>query len=217
MKISAVIAQVGFIAVAAIAMYLFVASAQNDLRRSACMPLCKLQPAYAGSDRTAPDFELPDMDGHPVRLSSFRGKTVFLNFWTKTCAPCIEEMPSLAELARIGKGRNDFVVLTVSTDAGPAEVRDALQVALGGEPPFPVLFDPESTIVRDRYGTRLFPETWIIDPRGVIRARFDGGRNWAANIAIEVADMVQRAASCPVEFNESRPTGRFAGVCDDDS
>ena len=218
MKAPAVIAQIGFIVVAAVSVYSFVGAAQKDMRRSSCNALCKLAPSYAGSDRTAPDFELPDMDGKPVRLSSFRGKVVFLNFWTKTCGPCLEEMPSLVELARIAKGRKDFVVLTVSTDEGPADVRDTLKVALGGgELPFPVLFDPEAKVVNEKFGTHLFPETWVIDPSGVIRARFDGARDWSTPLAVEVGNMAGNAAACPMEFFKSAPRGSFAGLCEDDS
>ena len=179
--------------------------------------LCAMSPAYAGRDRFAPDFELPDMQGRLVRLSSFRGKTVFLNFWTKTCAPCLEEMPALSELAQVARSRRDFVVITVSTDEGQDSVRDTLTVALGGDPPFPVLFDPESTIVRDRYGTKLFPETWIIDPNGIIRARFDGARDWTDSLAVDIAEMVRRPGGCPVEFFKGQPKGPFAPLCADDS
>jgi len=208
------LAQIAFIIVAALAVFGFVRAAQNDQRRASCDALCALGPQYAGRDRTAPDFELPDMNGKPMRLSSFRGKTVFLNFWTKTCGPCLEEMPSIAELARIARTRSDVVVLTVSTDEGPDDVRDTLKVTLGGEPPFPVLFDPEAKIVRERYGTRLFPETWIIDPKGVIRARFDGARDWSNVLALELGEMVQRPGGCPVEFFKGSPRGPFAGLCE---
>ena len=216
MKTTAVAAQIGFIAVAALAVYGFVNAAKNDQRRASCSALCKLQPSYAGWNRTAPDFELPDMNGNRVKLSSFRGKTVFLNFWTKTCKPCLQEMPSLAEFARVAQGRGNIVVLTISTDEGPDAVRDTLKVSLSGaEPPFPVLFDPESNVVRDRYGTRLFPETWVIDPNGFIRARFDGARDWSMALPIEIGDMVQKPGGCPVEFFKGQPRGPFAGICED--
>jgi peroxiredoxin len=216
-KISAMLAQVGFIAVAALGVYAFVGAAQHDMRRASCTALCKLQPAYAGSDRRAPDFDLPDMSGHRVNLSSFRGKVVVLNFWTKTCGPCLEEMPSVAELAKIAQGRSDFVVLTVSTDEGPDAVRDTLRVTLNSEPPFPVLFDPESNVVNGRYGTRLFPETWLIDPDGVIRARFDGAKNWSTSLALEIVEKLGKPGACPVEFFKAMPHGPFAGLCEDDS
>lgn len=211
------IAQILFILVAAVAVYGFVHAAQNDQRSTGCKAMCALRPAYAGRNRIAPDFELPDMNGKPVRLSSFRGKTVFLNFWTKTCGPCLEEMPALAELGRIARSRDDIVVLTVSTDEGPDDVRDALKVALNGDPPFPVLFDPESKVVLDKYGTQLFPETWIIDPNGIIRARFDGARDWSNSLAVDVGEMVSRWGGCPIEIFKGQPRGGFAGLCTDDS
>lgn len=208
-----VLAQVGFIAAAAAAVYGFVTAARADTRRSGCTALCAMQPAYAGRDRTAPDFELPDLKGQKVRFSQYRGQTVVLNFWTKTCKPCLEEMPALAELARIGLKRKDFVVVTVSTDAGPDDVRDTLQVALNGEPPFPVLFDPDATVVAEKFGTRLYPETWIIDPQGVIRARFDGARDWSEPISLEVVELARRGGGCPIEFKKGLPRGPFAGLC----
>lgn len=211
------IAQLAFILVAAVTVYGFVHAAQNDQRTTGCEAICALRPAYAGQNRLAPDFELPDMNGKPVRLSSFRGKTVFLNFWTKTCAPCLQEMPALAELGRIAQSRKDIVVLTVSTDEGPDDVRDALKVALNGDPPFPVLFDPESKVVMDQYGTQLYPETWIIDPNGIIRARFDGARDWSSSLAIEVGEMVSRWGSCPVDIYKSKPRAGSVDVCTDDS
>lgn len=211
------IAQLAFILVAAVTVYGFVHAAQNDQRTTGCEAICALRPAYAGQNRLAPDFELPDMNGKPVRLSSFRGKTVFLNFWTKTCAPCLQEMPALAELGRIAQSRKDIVVLTVSTDEGPDDVRDALKVALNGDPPFPVLFDPESKVVMDQYGTQLYPETWIIDPNGIIRARFDGARDWSSSLALEVGEMVSRWGSCPADIYKSKPRAGAVDVCSDDS
>ena len=211
------IAQIAFIFLAAAAVFIFVRAAQNDERRTSCTAVCSLGPSYAGRNRTAPDFELPDMNGKMVKLSSFRGKTVFLNFWTKTCDPCKEEMPSIAELAKVAKTRDDMVVVTVSTDEGPESVKDLLKVLLNEEPPFPVLFDPDANVVRERYGTRLFPETWIIDPKGVIRARFDGARDWSTSIAVEIGEMVKKPVGCPIEFFKGMPRGDFAGLCGDDS
>ena len=47
----------------------------------------------------APKIVGHDLDGVPLQLSDYRGKVVILNFWSKTCPPCLEEMPSLASLA----------------------------------------------------------------------------------------------------------------------
>ena len=135
---------------------------------------------YLGDGLLAPDFTLQDQTGKPWRLRDHRGKLLVMNFWTITCQPCVEEMPSLVTLTEIAKRRGDMEVVTVSTD------RDWNAVA----PIFPpnshlkVLFDPERKIVRDKFGTRLFPETWVIDARGVIRLRVDSPRDWAAALTI---------------------------------
>src|SRR6218665_2158083 len=94
------IAQIGFVAVAAVAVYSFVTVAKEGELRRRCAPLCLLRPEYAGAAKRAPDFELADMSGAKVKLSQYRGKVVVLNFWTKTCGPCLEEMPEIADLAK---------------------------------------------------------------------------------------------------------------------
>lgn len=216
MKTGTLIVQIVFIAVAAITVYGFVRAAQNDQRYSACAAFCGMRPDYAARDRVAPDFELPDLEGKPVKLSSFRGKTVFLNFWTKTCKPCLEEMPALGELGKVLQKRKDMVLVTISTDESIEDVRDTLKVVLNGEAPFVVLLDEDSEVVRDKFGTRLFPETWIIDPKGVIRARFDGARDWSDAAVIDIAEMVSRPSGCPVEFFRGQPRGKFAVLCADE-
>src|SRR6478609_5495528 len=155
------IAQIAFIAVAAGLVFQFVTVTREGELRRRCTALCTLRPEYAGADRRAPSFTLKDMNGQDVRLEAFRGRTVVLNFWTKTCGPCMKEMPAFAELAKVLKERKDVAVLTISTDEGPDSVRDVLKTVLREDPPFPVLFDPDSKVVGEKFGTHLFPETWI--------------------------------------------------------
>ena len=208
--------QMGFIVVAATAVYGFVSMAKDSETRRACVPVCAMRPTYAARNRTAPDFALPDGDGKQVKLSQYRGKTVILNFWTTTCQPCLEEMPSLADLAKVLAKRDDVVVLTVSTDLTKDVALSALQTLLHEpKPPFPVLFDPESTVVHDKYGTELFPETWVIDPKGVIRARFDGARDWSNALVLDLIESFERPVTCGLEFQAGRPVGSEAAICED--
>jgi peroxiredoxin len=217
MKPAALI-QLAFIVLAGVAVYAFISMAREAETRRACVPVCAMHPDYAGTNRLAPDFELTDADGNKVRLSQFRGKTVVLNFWTTTCQPCLEEMPSLADLAKVVKSakRDDIAVLTVSTDATKEIALSTLQTLLH-EPklPFPVLLDPELSVVHDKYGTQLFPETWIIDPRGVIRARFDGAKDWSNAMVLDLIESFERPAACGIEFESGKPSGPEAPICEE--
>src|SRR5258708_37884 len=170
--------ELAFIGCAALGVYGFVTAAKDGETRRSCTSLCALRPEYAARNRLAPDFELPSMSGRKVRLSSYRGKVVILNFWTKTCRPCLEEMPSIADLAKALKAHPNVALVTITTDENASDARDTLKSVLGGgDAPFEVLIDAESSVVGEKYGTKLFPETWFIDQQGVIRARFDGGRS----------------------------------------
>lgn len=212
----ALAAYVAFALAAAVLVYSFVSVARDGEARRRCAPTCLLRPAYAGAERLAPGFELPDMNGKPTRLADYRGKVVVLNFWTRTCGPCLEEMPDLAELARILAPRKDVAVLTVSTDDGPDAVRDTLATVLRGDkPPFPVLFDPDAKVVGEKFGTHLFPETWILDKHGVVRARFDGAKDWTNPAVVELVDQIRAGGFCPVDVREGRFSGPAAAVCED--
>ncbi len=48
----------------------------------------------------APDFALPDSSGNIVRLSDFKGKVVYLDFWGTWCYPCIQDIPDALELQK---------------------------------------------------------------------------------------------------------------------
>lgn len=139
---------------------------------------------YIGDDRLAPDFSLPSSDGGTWRLSEHRGKVIVLNFWTVTCQPCVEEMPSFISLSRMLEGRDDVELVTVTVDPD----WDTVRTVVPEDSPLLVLLDSDRSVVREHFGTRLFPETWIIDPEGVIRLRVDGQRNWSDAIVLDVIE-----------------------------
>jgi peroxiredoxin len=210
------LAQLAFTLVAAAGVYSFLTTARDGERRRLCTPACALRPHYANTNRVAPDFELPTLDGTTKKLSDYRGKVVVLNFWTKTCRPCLEEMPSLADFSRVLKREaNDLELLTVSTDESVDDVRDTLTSVLNGPAPFTTFVDADNTIVADKFGTKLYPETWFIDKEGIIRARFDGGRDWMKPLHLEFAESLRGPISCDIDFKAQMPEGPMAGVCND--
>jgi peroxiredoxin len=210
-----VAAQVAFVVVAALFVYSFVGVSKEGEARRVCSAPCYLHPDYLAAERRAPSFSLKDMQGKTVTLESMKGKVVVLNFWTKTCGPCLEEMPDFAELAKVVRDRPDVAVLAVSTDEGPDDVKPTLQTVLREPPPFPVLFDPSLSVVRDKYGTRLFPETWFIDKEGIIRARFDGAREWTNPLYVNFIDALRGGEYCPVKIDGRSLGGKAGRICEE--
>jgi thiol-disulfide isomerase/thioredoxin len=210
------LAQLIIVALAALAVYSFARTVRDAEARRVCTPLCAMRPDYAARNRSAPDFELPSLEGGKTKLSAYRGRSVIMNFWTKNCRPCLEEMPSLAELGKVLHGRKDIALVTVSTDESVEDVRGTLKSVLGNDkPPFAVLVDSEGAVVTDKYGTKLFPETWFLDRNGVIRARVDGARNWDNATALTFAESLNDTLACEIVFTRTRPTGENAGLCND--
>lgn len=127
--------------------------------------------------RTAPDFELVDLDGRTRRLSDFRGEVVFLNFWASFCEPCREEMPSMESIIRQYQ-QEGLVMVAVSFDAEVEHAQGFMQQFLPGErSAMTVLWDPTSG-TGHQFGTELIPETYIIDRDGRIVARFVSAYDW---------------------------------------
>lgn len=122
----------------------------------------------------ASDFSLPTLRGNYVKLSDYRGKVIFLNFWATWCPPCREEMPSMEALYQRLKGR-DFEMLAVSIDRKGKEVVGPFVEKYGLT--FPVLLDPENKTY-NLYGLRGIPETFIIDKNGVIVYKVIGAQDW---------------------------------------
>ncbi len=143
---------------------------------------------YMGHDRLAPDFTVRDRAGHPWKLSDHRGKVVVMNFWTMSCQPCLEEMPSLIDLSKLLEDRDDVELVAISTDSGWQDVANVFPRDLT----LNVLFDPDRSVVRGKFGTRLYPETWFIDPRGVIRLRIDGPKDWSEPIVLDLIEELER-------------------------
>lgn len=110
-----------------------------------------------------------------VRLSDFRGKVVFLNFWASWCRVCRIEMPSLRRMYQDYKNLG-FILLAVEIrqDEGEEKVRAYVEET---KLTFPVLLD--SGEIADLYKVLGTPTNFIIDLEGIIMERISGSTyNW---------------------------------------
>jgi peroxiredoxin len=138
-----------------------------------------------------PDFTLPSLVGNPVRLSNYKGKVVFLNFWATWCPPCREEMPSMESLYQRLKGR-DFEMLAVSIDTKGADRVQSFVATYALT--FPVLLDPNKKIYR-LYGLTGVPETFIIGKNGDIILKIIGPRDWMKKEWLDYFDRITGKSS----------------------
>jgi hypothetical protein len=79
-------------------------------------------------------------------------------------------------------------------------------------PVFETLIDPDGKVVNGKFGTDLFPETWIIDAQGVIRARFDGARDWSDAAVVEAVDEIRAGTYCPLSIRQGKLTSNSDAV-----
>ncbi len=116
--------------------------------------------------KPAPRVVTTTLDGAPFDLSRRKGSWVVLNFFASDCLPCKAEHPELVRFVdqQRALGSNGAEFYTVIKDDSDANVRKWFAVN-GGE--WPVLHDANGTI-SVALGVAQVPETWIIDPQGVI-------------------------------------------------
>jgi thiol-disulfide isomerase/thioredoxin len=155
----------------------------------ACAAL-RPNPLSATLRALVPEFDLPDLAGKKVSLSSLRGRPVLVSFFATWCPPCVEESPSLEELAR--RLGNKATVAIVSVD----EDLDALKkyFAKGSPGHRGARREPQgSREFRNLEVSRVLPPRWI--GQGSLRLH-QQARLVAARSRGLVEGLVPEAAAC---------------------
>jgi peroxiredoxin len=120
------------------------------------------------------NYTLKDMNGADVRLSSFKGKVILLNFWATWCHPCKEEIPDLIALQT--QYKDDIVVLGFSIDDKPEELQE---YAAKYQMNYPVLVGAGHENIQEAYGPMWgVPVTIIIGRDGRIAKKQSGIRSF---------------------------------------
>ena len=118
------------------------------------------------------DFAIYDLDGQKVPFTSFKGKTVFINFWATWCPPCIAELPNINKLyKKIKSEKVAFVILSV--DRNPDLVPEFVNKR-GFTFPVYILKDTLPAV----YKISSIPSTYVISPQGEIVFNNKGMANY---------------------------------------
>ena len=117
----------------------------------------------------APNFELQNLDGQSISLSSLKGKPVLVNFWATWCGPCVSEMPYIQEIHEDWSD-SGLMVLAINWGESASEVEQFLQAH---NLSLPVLLDTKN-VVAPKYGIRYIPTTFFIDKDGIVRNKVIG-------------------------------------------
>ncbi|CAN5611381.1 DsbE family thiol:disulfide interchange protein [soil metagenome] len=148
------------IAIVAGALFYVLAGADDAPNETAETPLLD-QPAPVAVGKLA--------DGKSFDLSQRKGSWVVVNFFQSSCAPCKVEHPELvkfvAQQRALGPDGAEFITVVYDDDQESVEEFFAAE---GGD--WPIVYDDDGSIAV-AFGVAKVPETWIIDPNGIIRGR----------------------------------------------
>jgi len=111
------------------------------------------------------------LDGGSFDVTDTQGQFTLVNFFATWCPPCIEEHPELVRFAEAHAEVGDARVVTVVLQDQPGEVADFFEDN-GGD--WPVLADPSARFSSE-WGVSAPPESYLVDPNGIVRAKIIGG------------------------------------------
>jgi thiol-disulfide isomerase/thioredoxin len=117
-------------------------------------------------------INLTDLEGKALPLDSFKGKTIFLNYWATWCRPCLAEMPDLDKAAKI-LGEENFVFLAASDE----DLEKVKKFAAKFDYSFQFVHSKTSVFDLD---IMALPTTMIINSKGEIVYNEVGARDWAS-------------------------------------
>lgn len=137
----------------------------------------------SGGLTIAPDFTLTDQYGNVHTLSDYKGKVVFINFWTTWCPPCKEELPFIEEIYKeFNENKDDVIILGIANPKSEEyeyyqdnkNIEEIKEFLKDNNLSYPVLFD-ESGEVFWKYQIQAFPSTFMINKDGEVYGYVTGG------------------------------------------
>jgi thiol-disulfide isomerase/thioredoxin len=156
----------------------------SDLKSLAHGEMAKLE--VSASPAPEPTTVFKDAAGRPHTLAEFKGKVLIVNLWANWCAPCKEEIPSLAKLQTAFAGK-PVAIVPVSVGKGADETQG--HAFLDRNPPLAFYTEPTYAMAfAFKPPVEGMPTTILYGPDGVERARLVGGADWSGPDARKVVE-----------------------------
>jgi len=114
----------------------------------------------------AHNFTFPDQDGRMVKLNSYRGKYVVLDFWVTNCYSCVQEVDYLKKIYSTYKNKG-LEIISVSLDE---DINDWKRFINEQKLSWTQLIDNKSgtNISKKLFALKGFPSIFLLDPGGRI-------------------------------------------------
>lgn len=109
---------------------------------------------------TAPDFSFKS-GNETLRLSSLKGRVVYLDFWASWCTPCRKSFPWMNEMQQ-QYGQHGLSVITINLDQNREDAKAFLEKLPAN---FKIIYDPNGKVA-ELYGVKAMPTSFLIDRQG---------------------------------------------------
>jgi cytochrome c biogenesis protein CcmG, thiol:disulfide interchange protein DsbE len=120
--------------------------------------------------QAAPRISGTTLEGQDFDSSTYDGRWLVVNFFATWCVPCVKEHPELVAFEEAHAEAGDANIISVVFEDDAASVERFFE-RNGGE--WPVVFG-QSTVIAD-WGVSGVPESYVVDPSGVVAAKVVGG------------------------------------------
>ena len=173
-----------------------------DTSQVAALGELSIEPKAGG---LAPDFEISGFDGSRQRLSDYRGKPVYLNFWATWCIPCQIELPEMQEL--LDRHKDELAIITVNRAEPLSRAENFFRniEKLNGEPGISFTvdgMDPDDTLYNEYRGLGM-PVSVFIDANGKVVKVFNG----LIDLSIMEESLAEAVASALASESDSPDAG----------
>ena len=130
---------------------------------------------YSSVNSTVYERMMPGLDREPASLAQFKGKKVYVKFWTTWCPSCLAGLEDFTALSKQTATSPDIAVISIVTPGINGEVskEDFTEWARAQNLSFPIYFDESGTVSRE-FAVRAYPTAVYLTKDGAVMKKMIG-------------------------------------------